>query len=404
MSVETVFFIKDGLDILGPMNKDSLVSQISLGTISKDFLWSSNQLIWASLSTIPGMQVSKIKVQNLKEPKTGVFVSTEVNRIPTTASTGSLLSAHQIGLVLGLGGIFVMVLFLLSILVFADSSVKWEEPIPVNKNQAQGKKENRKAMAEDPPPEIPKQPAQPQGKKENQKAMAEAPTPEIPKQPAQPQKEAAPNAFLFPFIPKPAIQGKGLRLNSEDIFEQCAPSVAQISSDRGSGSGFLVAEGILVTNDHVVRPKNIGDEVNIKFHSAKGKEAEVKRGKIVKRIPHRDLAFILVETKLANLVFADFNKLKPGQEIVAIGSPGLEFGVLPNTISKGVIGGKSFIGLQEMLQLNISVNGGNSGGPAIDVFGKVVGAITSTAIGKEGIAFCVPSDQILEELKNLDKE
>ena len=379
MSVETVFFIKDGFDILGPMNKDSLVSQISLGTISKDSLWSSNQLIWASLSTIPGMQVSKIKVPNLMEPKTGVFVSTEVNRIPTSVSTGSLFSAHQIGLVLGLGGIFVMVLFLLSVLVVADSSVKWEEPIPVNKNQAQGKKENRKAMAEDPPPEIPKQPA-------------------------QPQKEAAPNAFLFPFIPKPAIQGKGLRLNSEDIFEQCAPSVAQISSDRGSGSGFLVAEGILVTNDHVVRPKNIGDEVNIKFHSAKGKEAEVKRGKIVKRIPHRDLAFILVETKLANLVFADFNKLKPGQEIVAIGSPGLEFGVLPNTISKGVIGGKSFIRLQEMLQLNISVNGGNSGGPAIDVFGKVVGAITSTAIGKEGIAFCVPSDQILEELKNLDKE
>lgn len=354
MSVETVFFIKDGFDILGPMNKDSLVSQISLGTISKDSLWSSNQLIWASLSTIPGMQVSKIKVQNLKEPKTGVFVSTEVNRIPTTASTGSLLSAYQIGLVLGLGGIFVMVLFLLSLFIFTDSSVKWEEPIPVNKKQA--------------------------------------------------QEEAPPNAFLFPFIPKPAIQGKGLRLNSEDIFEQCAPSVAQISSDRGSGSGFLVAEGILVTNDHVVRPKNIGDEVNIKFHSAKGKEAEVKRGKIVKRIPHRDLAFILVETKLANLVFADFNKLKPGQEIVAIGSPGLEFGVLPNTISKGVIGGKSFIGLQEMLQLNISVNGGNSGGPAIDVFGKVVGAITSTAIGKEGIAFCVPSDQILEELKNLDKE
>lgn len=402
MSVETVFFIKDGLDILGPMNKDSLVSQISLGTISKDSLWSSNQLIWASLSTIPGMQVSKIKVPNLMDPKTGVFVSTEVNRIPTSVSTGSLLSAHQIGLVLGLGGIFVMVLFLLSILVVADSSVKWEEPIPVNKNQAQGKKENRKAMAEDPPPEIPKQPAQPQGKKENQKP----PPPEIPKQPAQPQKEAPPmaNAFPLPFIPRPANQGKALRLNPEDIFEQCAPSVAQISSDIGSGSGFLVAEGILVTNDHVVRPKNIGDEVNVKFHSAKGNEAEVKRGKIVKRIPHRDLAFILVETKLANLVFADFNKLKPGQEIVAIGSPGLEFGVLPNTISKGVIGGKSFIGLQEMLQLNISVNGGNSGGPAIDVFGKVVGAITSTAIGKEGIAFCVPSDQILEELKNLDKE
>ena len=381
MSVETVFFIKDGFDILGPMNKDSLVSQISLGTISKDSLWSSNQLIWASLSTIPGMQVSKIKVPNLMDPKTGVFVSTEVNRIPTSVSTGSLLSAHQIGLVLGLGGIFVMVLFLLSILVVADSSVKWEEPIPVNKNQAQGKKENRKAMAEDPPPEIPKQPA-------------------------QPQKEAPPmaNAFPLPFIPRPANQGKALRLNPEDIFEQCAPSVAQISSDIGSGSGFLVAEGILVTNDHVVRPKNIGDEVNIKFHSAKGKEAEVKRGKIVKRIPHRDLAFILVETKLAKLVFADFNKLKPGQEIVAIGSPGLEFGVLPNTISKGVIGGKSFIGLQEMLQLNISVNRGNSGGPAIDVFGKVVGAITSIAIDQQGIAFCVPSDQILEELKNLDKE
>ena len=381
MSVETVFFIKDGFDILGPMNKDSLVSQISLGTISKDSLWSSNQLIWASLSTIPGMQVSKIKVPNLMEPKTGVFVSTEVNRIPTSVSTGSLLSAHQIGLVLGLGGIFVMVLFLLSVLVVADSSVKWEEPIPVNKNQAQGKKENRKAMAEDPPPEIPKQPA-------------------------QPPKEAPPmaNAFPLPFIPRPANQGKALRLNPEDIFEQCAPSVAQISSDIGSGSGFLVAEGILVTNDHVVRPKNIGDEVNIKFHSAKGNEAEVKKGKIVKRIPHRDLAFILVETKLAKLVFADFNKLKPGQEIVAIGSPGLEFGVLPNTISKGVIGGKSFIGLQEMLQLNISVNRGNSGGPAIDVFGKVVGAITSIAIDQQGIAFCVPSDQILEELKNLDKE
>jgi S1-C subfamily serine protease len=78
--------------------------------------------------------------------------------------------------------------------------------------------------------------------------------------------------------------------------------------------------------------------------------------------------------------------------------------VLPNTISQGVIGQLLDGDIDAPLQLSIAINPGNSGGPAIDSSGRVVGAVTAKFKKIEGVALCVPSDRIYEELLKFYKD
>ncbi len=307
---------------------------------------------------IPGLYVHKIIVKGTEEPKTGLFLSTKINYIQISENFNIFPTPLQTAIILGGAGVFAICIML--ILVALASSQR------INKNDAKFLNQINKDNIQ-----IKKQMNGNQNKVKNQNKMLK-------------------------------INGN-LKLLPEDIFEVCEPYIAQIFDKTGNDLGFLVADGLIVTKNHFVSPKKVGEQVNVKFHSAKEDEAELQKGLIIKRIPHRDLAFVSIDSNLPSLELAPSDHFRPGRQVVATGSPGLATKdcILPNTIAQGVIGQIVNLAFIDLLQLSIAINGGNSDGSAIDSSGKVVGVITSKGRFVDGIAFCVPSDQETKELEEL---
>ncbi|MEQ9638362.1 MAG: Do family serine endopeptidase [Devosia marina] len=169
-----------------------------------------------------------------------------------------------------------------------------------------------------------------------------------------------------------------------------------------AGSGFIISDdGYVVTNNHVVEDAT---KVTVVFEDGSEQVAE-----IVGTDERTDLAVLKIEGE--DLPFVTFeNDLEPsrvGDWVVAVGNP---FG-LGGTVTVGVIsgagrdiGGSNY---GDFLQIDAAVNTGNSGGPAFNVNGEVVGvntAIYSPTGGNVGIAFAIPSrtvklivDQLIED-------
>lgn len=146
---------------------------------------------------------------------------------------------------------------------------------------------------------------------------------------------------------------------------------------QGVGTGVVIVDtGIILTNLHVVSGAR---RVTVTFFD--GSESEVE---LVKPFPENDLAVIRAKQIPDDLPAATLGasgKLRPGDEVVAIGFP---FGIGPST-SAGVVSGldrsfRSPEGKQVMtglIQFDAAVNPGNSGGPLISMDGEVVGIVTA---------------------------
>jgi S1-C subfamily serine protease len=181
------------------------------------------------------------------------------------------------------------------------------------------------------------------------------------------------------------------------VVERVGPAVANITlsrggprqGGRGAGSGVLFTpDGCLLTNAHVVRhPARI--EVSLADGST---HQAVVRG--VDRAT--DLAVLQIEGR--ELPHAELGRsagLRVGQLVIAIGNP-LGFG---STVSAGVLsavgrtmraeGGRL---VEDILQSDVALNPGNSGGPLCDSRGRVVGINTAIILGAQGISFSVPVD------------
>ena len=157
------------------------------------------------------------------------------------------------------------------------------------------------------------------------------------------------------------------------------------------GSGFVVSEdGYIVTNNHVV---SNADEIFVKFSD--GREY---RTKLIGTSPEVDIAVLKIEAneKFKPLEFSDSDKLEIGQWSIAFGNPmGLNDSMTVGVISAS---GRSSLGIEEIenfIQTDAAINQGNSGGPLIDINGKVIGvntAILSTSGGSVGLGFAIPSN------------
>lgn len=154
------------------------------------------------------------------------------------------------------------------------------------------------------------------------------------------------------------------------------------------GSGFFVSEdGYLVTNNHVVEG---GSDYSVVMDD--GTELDAK---LVGTDPRTDLAVLKVDgdRKFTYVAFADDAKVRVGDWVVAVGNP---FG-LGGTVTAGIVSARGRdIGAgpyDDFIQIDAAVNRGNSGGPAFDLTGEVVGvntAIFSPSGGNVGIAFAIP--------------
>lgn len=170
---------------------------------------------------------------------------------------------------------------------------------------------------------------------------------------------------------------------------------------RGVGSGFIIsADGYVMTNAHVV---DGADEVYVTLTDKREFKA-----KIVGADKRTDVALVKIDgANLPRLTLGDSDKIRVGEWVIAIGSP---FG-LDNSVTAGIISAKARDtgDYLPLIQTDVAVNPGNSGGPLINMRGEVVGInsqIYSRSGGYMGISFAVPIDEamrVTEQLKATGK-
>jgi Do/DeqQ family serine protease len=156
---------------------------------------------------------------------------------------------------------------------------------------------------------------------------------------------------------------------------------------RGMGSGVVLsADGAILTNNHVVE-----DALSI---SVRLRDGRILPARLVGRDPATDLAVVKVEVAgLLPARFADSDRARVGEWVVAIGSPfGLGYTVTTGVVSAKGRGGMGVNAVEDYLQTDASINPGNSGGPLVSLDGLVLG-INTMIVGKgQGIGFAVPSN------------
>jgi serine protease Do len=165
------------------------------------------------------------------------------------------------------------------------------------------------------------------------------------------------------------------------------------------GSGFFISEdGYLVTNNHVVAD---GSAYTVVMND--GTELDAK---LIGTDERTDLAVLKVDSdkKFTYVAFADDSSVRVGDWVVAVGNP---FG-LGGTVTAGIVSARGRdIGAgpyDDFLQIDAAVNRGNSGGPAFDLNGQVVGvntAIFSPSGGNVGIAFAIPASTVKDVVAQL---
>jgi len=198
-------------------------------------------------------------------------------------------------------------------------------------------------------------------------------------------------------------------LTPHDVYQSAKDSVAYITTNSGTGSGFVVSsDGYIVTNAHVV--ENNGGTIKAKVGDGKVLDA-----KLVGQDPSTDLALLKVgSTGLKPLALADSSGVQVGDPAYAIGNP---FG-LDRTLTVGVvsalqreISSPNGFSIDDVIQTDAAINPGNSGGPLFNAQGQVIGVnsqIESTGssssggqAGNVGIGFAIPSDTVKSVVSQL---
>jgi putative serine protease PepD len=194
-----------------------------------------------------------------------------------------------------------------------------------------------------------------------------------------------------------------------EVVAESSPSVVEITvsgvggespfgGDGGvaQGSGFVYDEaGHVITNQHVVGD---ADTASVRFADGSEHDAEV-----VGTDPSTDLAVLKVDAPaslLEPLSLANSDELAVGDGVIAIGSP---FG-LEQTVTAGIvsalhreISSPNNFAIDDAIQTDAAINHGNSGGPLLDLSGRVVGVnaqIESESGGNVGVGFAVPSNTV----------
>jgi serine protease Do len=199
----------------------------------------------------------------------------------------------------------------------------------------------------------------------------------------------------------------------QQFFGNQGPGVEQQYQGRASGSGFVYdSQGDIVTNAHVVTPPQGGHITKLTVIFANGDKVPAH---VVAENIGADIAIVKVDNyaKLPPpLQLADSDRLEQGQWAIAIGEP-LE---LQQTVTVGVVSaldreeeistenGGTAIDFKGLLQTSAPINAGNSGGPLIDIDGRVIGINQSTVRSAyaQGIGFAIPSNTVRRVVADLE--
>ena len=194
------------------------------------------------------------------------------------------------------------------------------------------------------------------------------------------------------------------RSSIADVAAKVSPSVVDISTGEGEGSGVIMsADGAILTNTHVAAPARHGT-VTVTFNGGKTASATV-----VGTDPTGDIAVIKAQnvSGLAAATFGDSSAMRVGDTVLAIGSPlGLQGSVtegiisaLNRPVSAGDGSGSATAGrIADAIQTDAAINPGNSGGALVNLAGQVIGINTAIATsgdgsGSIGLGFAITSNK-----------
>lgn len=166
-----------------------------------------------------------------------------------------------------------------------------------------------------------------------------------------------------------------------------------------SGSGVIISEmGYIVTNNHVVE-----DAARLAVILADGTQLPAR---LVGADRYADLAVLQVDGRVpAVATLGDSSLLKPGETVIAIGSP---LGDFKNSVTVGVVSATGRVldsgqgyQIEDLIQTDAAINRGNSGGPLVNLAGEVVGINTLVVRGSgvggdiaEGLGFAIPANTV----------
>ncbi len=183
-------------------------------------------------------------------------------------------------------------------------------------------------------------------------------------------------------------------------------SFYRMAQQQGAGTGIIISkDGYIMTNNHVVQ-----DAQDVSVVLSDGTEyGDVT---IVGSDPLNDIAFVKVDgvDNLPTAELGDSSKVRIGQRVVAIGNA---LGQFQNTVTSGIVSatgrplvassssGEDSKSLTDLIQTDAAINSGNSGGPLVDLSGRVIGINTAVAADANGIGFAIPVNATLGVLKGV---
>lgn len=198
----------------------------------------------------------------------------------------------------------------------------------------------------------------------------------------------------------------GTSINASEISSDSTRAVVGIECTmdgyRSVGTGVAVADGIILSNAHVV-----GDNSNVTLYLVDGSKST---GNVIWTDITLDLSIISTKAVLPYLTLEDKDNVVVGEEVIAIGTPiDIQF---QQTVTKGIVSAlnrtvllednESY--LQDMIQHDASINPGNSGGPLINRDGKVIGINTLKVSSAEGLGFAIPVNAAKNVIEHIVKD
>ena len=178
-----------------------------------------------------------------------------------------------------------------------------------------------------------------------------------------------------------------------DIAEAALPSIVAVVTEDALGSGFVVKDGLVATNLHVVAGYS---KALVVLHDRR----EFPVLEVYNADPRRDIAILRIDAEnLTPLALGDSDKVRAGEPVVAIGHP---LG-LTDTVSSGLVGAVRQIEPDlSVLQVSAPIAPGSSGGPLFDDRGRVIGVATAILLGGQNLNLGVPINAVKALLEKSD--
>jgi S1-C subfamily serine protease len=192
------------------------------------------------------------------------------------------------------------------------------------------------------------------------------------------------SVFLLVMIHSPAL-GNEQELPTSAIYEETAPALVLIKTDKGAGSGFLIDQsGLIATAFHVVEE---ADAVQVSTSTGD----IFDNVQLVAQDQRRDLAILKVagfDLPVARL--GNSNDLSPGDRLVIVGNP-LGIDSLGGSVTEGIVSGvRDLGGGFRTIQTDAAISPGHSGSPVLDSAGDTVGIVSFRLVGGESLNFAIP--------------